>query len=120
MITVVLVDDSREMRVLLRRLIELDGRMTIIGEAANGREAIEIVARLQPNAVILDQEMPEMTGTQALPELVRTVPPAVIVMFSSDLRGETKQVALNAGAHAYFQKEDPIDDVLDAVVALAS
>ena len=90
MITVVLVDDFREMRVLLRQFIELDGRLTVIGEAATGREAIEVVAREHPNAVILDQEMPEMTGTQALPELVRIEPPIVIVMYSSDPRIKTQ------------------------------
>jgi DNA-binding NarL/FixJ family response regulator len=119
-ITVVLVDDFREMRVLLRQFIELDGRLTVIGEAATGREAIEVVGREHPDAVILDQEMPEMTGTQALPELVRIVPPIVIVMYSSDPRIKTEQFALEAGAHAYFAKGDPIEDVLDAVVALTS
>ena len=120
MITVVLVDDHRQMRVLLRQFIELDGRLTVIGEAATGREAIEVVAREHPDAVILDQEMPEMTGTQALPELVRIVPPIVIVMYSSDPRIKTEQFALDAGAHAYFAKVDPVEDVLDAVVALTS
>jgi DNA-binding NarL/FixJ family response regulator len=83
-ITVVLVDDHRATRVLLRQFIELDGRLTVVGEAATGREAIEVVGREHPDAVILDQEMPEMTGTQALPELVRIVPPVIIVMYSSD------------------------------------
>ena len=120
MITVVLVDDLRATRVLLRQFIELDGRLAVIGEATTGREAIEVVGREHPDAVILDQEMPEMTGTQALPELVRIVPPIIIVMYSSDQRIKTQQFALEAGAHAYFAKGDPIDDVLDAVVALTS
>jgi DNA-binding NarL/FixJ family response regulator len=119
-ITVVLVDDHRATRVLLRQFIELDGRLTVVGEAATGREAIEVVGREHPDAVILDQEMPEMTGTQALSELVRIVPPIVIVMFSNDLRIKTEQFALEAGAHAYFAKGDPVEDVLEAVVALTS
>ena len=120
MITVVLVDDFREMRVLLRQCIELDGRLTVVGEAATGREAIEVVAREHPDAVILDQQMPEMTGTQALPELVRIVPRVAIVMFSNDARLKTEQVALDAGADAYFEKTHPITHVLDAVVDLTS
>jgi DNA-binding NarL/FixJ family response regulator len=119
-ITVVLVDDHHATRVLLRQFIELDGRLAVVGEAATGREAIAVVGREHPDAVILDQEMPEMTGTQALPELVRILPPVIIVMYSSDPRIKTKEFALEAGAHAYFAKGDPVDDLLDAVVALTS
>ena len=119
MIAVVLVDDSREMRALLRRFIELDGRLEVIGEAETGREAIEVVGRLQPDAVILDQEMPEMSGTEALPELVEIVPKVVIVMFSSG-RPETEGIARAAGAHGYFDKSDPVADVLDAVADLVA
>ena len=121
MITVVLVDDHHATRVLLRQFIELDGRLAVVGEAATGSEGIAVVGREHPDAVILDKkEMPEMTGTQALPELVRILPPVIIVMYSSDPRIKTKQFALEAGAHAYFAKSDPIDDLLDAVVALTS
>jgi two-component system chemotaxis response regulator CheY len=81
MVRVVLVDDRARVRRLLRESIEDDGRFQVVGEAENGREAIETAKRLQPDAVILDQEMPEMTGTEALPQLVRIVPKVVVVMF---------------------------------------
>ena len=118
MIEVVLVDDHDGIRELLRESIRFDGRMTVVGEATNGREAIEVVAHEHPDAVILDQEMPEMTGTEALPELVRIVPRVIIVMYSSDSELKTEQFAKSAGANAYFAKTDPITDVLDAVVDL--
>jgi DNA-binding NarL/FixJ family response regulator len=117
-VSVVVVDDVMTVRLMLRRFIERDGRLSIVGEATNGREAIEVVTRERPDAVILDQEMPEMTGTQALPELAAIVPRAVIVMYSSDPRPETRELAFEAGADACFGK-DPITDMLDAVVELA-
>jgi DNA-binding NarL/FixJ family response regulator len=116
--TVVLVDDLDLMRHLVRRVIRDDGRLEVIGEARTGREAIEVVRRERPDAVILDQEMPEMTGIQALPELVALEPTVVVVMFSSGPRPDTEAAAVAAGAHAYFEKSDPVQDVLDAIVDL--
>jgi DNA-binding NarL/FixJ family response regulator len=120
MVRVVLVDDHARVRRLLRELIEDDGRFQVVGEAENGREAIETATRLQPDAVILDQEMPEMSGTEALPQLVSIVPKVVVVMFSSGPRPETEAIAKAAGADAYFEKTDPVPDLLDAVVALVA
>jgi DNA-binding NarL/FixJ family response regulator len=120
MVRVVLVDDHARVRRLLRELIEDDGRFQVVGEAENGREAIETATRLQPDAVILDQEMPEMTGTEALPQLVRIVPKVVVVMFSSGPRPGTEAIAKAAGADAYFEKSDPVPDLLDAVVNLVA
>jgi DNA-binding NarL/FixJ family response regulator len=120
MVRVVLVDDHATVRRLLRELIEDDGRFQLVGEAENGREAIETAKRLQPDAVILDQEMPEMTGTEALPQLVSIVPKVVVVMFSSGPRPETELIATAAGADAYFEKTDPVPDLLDAVVDLVA
>ena len=120
MVRLVLVDDHARVRRLLRELIEDDGRFQVVGEAENGREAIETAKRLQPDAVILDQEMPEMSGTEALPQLVSIVPKVVVVMFSSGPRPETEAIAKAAGADAYFEKTDPVPDLLDAVVALVA
>ena len=64
--------------------------------------------------------MPELNGTQALPELVRTAPRVKVVMFSSDPGLKSGQGAVAAGAHAYFTKDEPIGDLLDAVVALVT
>src|SRR5688572_8469618 len=100
MVRVVLVDDHARVRRLLRELIDEDGRFQVVGEAENGRDAIETAKRLQPDAVILDQEMPEMSGTEALPQLVSIVPRVVVVMFSSGPRPETEAIATAAGADA--------------------
>jgi len=120
MVRVVLVDDNAKVRGLLRQLLEDDGRFQVVGEAENGRKAIESAKRLQPDAVILDQEMPEMSGTEALPQLVSIVPKVVVVMFSSGPRPETEAIAKAAGADAYFEKTDPVPDLLDAVVDLVA
>ena len=118
MVTLVVVDDVDANRLLLRRFIELDERLEVIGEARSAAEAIEVVGRLHPDAVILDHEMPGMTGAEAVPQLVQSEPKVIVVMYSSGPLPETERIAMAAGAHGYFQKTDPVPDLLDAIVDL--
>jgi DNA-binding NarL/FixJ family response regulator len=114
--TVLLVDDSRGVREVLRILAE--GRLEVAGEAENGREAIDLAERTQPDAIILDQEMPEMTGLEALPLLRQRAPRAIIVLYSSTPRSRIERRALDAGARAYFEKGDSPRTVIRGVLAL--
>jgi two-component system, NarL family, nitrate/nitrite response regulator NarL len=116
--TVLLVDDSRGVREVLRILAE--GRLDVVGEAENGREAIELAERTQPDAIILDNEMPEMTGLEALQALRRRAPRAVVVFYSAAPRSRMERVALEAGARAYFEKGETPRVVVEGVLALLS
>jgi DNA-binding NarL/FixJ family response regulator len=120
MLRLMLVDDHEWALLLLREYIRDDDRLHVVGEAHDGREAIEVATRLRPDAVILDQEMPEMTGTEALPHLVRIVPKIIVVMFSSGPRPRTETIARAAGADAYFEKTDPVPELLETVVRLVA
>src|SRR4051812_50052052 len=75
--TVLLVDDSEDVREVLRLLIAADGRLQVVGEAVNGRDAIEAAERLQPHAIILDMAMPGMTGPGGPPPPPRPAPGAL-------------------------------------------
>ena len=66
-VRVLIVDDSAFMRQAMRRMISADDRLRVIGTAANGRAALEEAARLKPDVITLDIEMPEMDGLTALP-----------------------------------------------------
>ncbi|MDQ4029375.1 MAG: response regulator, partial [Actinomycetota bacterium] len=72
--TVVVCDDAREARVLLRSLLRYDPSIEIVGEASDGIEAIEAVGHHRPNVVLLDLAMPVMDGLEALPEIGRVSP----------------------------------------------
>ncbi len=103
--TVVLVDDEPDIVFLARTLFESDGRFDIVGEALDGKEAVRLAQRLQPEAVLLDILMPGMDGWEALP-LIRRVAPqtAVVVVSALGRRQDVAERATALGAAAYVEK----------------
>jgi DNA-binding NarL/FixJ family response regulator len=100
----VLVDDVQEMRALSRSLLVRDGRFTVVGEAVNGIEAIELVADLRPDVVILDIGMPLLGGIETLPRLREVSPETRIVMHSAYPADEMERPSFEGGAIGYFEK----------------
>jgi CheY-like chemotaxis protein len=113
---VLIVDDTDDMRLLLRIGLSRSGSIVVCGEAENGRVALEKCADLQPDAVLLDVAMPEMDGLAALQELKATWPDLHVVMFSADDRPEVRQTALARGAAAFLTKSTPLDAVALALL----
>ena len=101
---VVLADDTAEYRLLLRLVLEQDGRFDVVGEAADGSAAVALVERERPDAVVLDLAMPVMDGLEAIPRIKRLVPDAAIVILSGFARGQLDGKALSLGADAYVEK----------------
>ncbi len=117
---VLIADDAAELRALLRiRLRRVDG-VHVVGEAADGREAVEQCERLRPDVVLLDLSMPELDGLQAA-ELIRArVPGTRIYALSGYPAASMERRALDAGADTYFEKSGRLDDVCDALAELAA
>src|SRR3954466_16301544 len=86
-VRVLLVDDLSDIRLVMRLLLEADGRAEVVGEAADGAEAVRLTPRLRPDAVVLDLRMPGVVGISALP-LIRNVFPGTVVVALSALPGE--------------------------------
>jgi two-component system nitrate/nitrite response regulator NarL len=103
MATLLLVDDDEGIREVLRLYATRFG-LNVVGEAVNGRQAVDMAARLQPHVIILDQEMPEMAGLEALPRLRRRAPRCKIVLYAAGRSSETEAKALALGAVAYCTK----------------
>lgn len=101
---VLLADDTRDIRMLLRLRLENDGRFEVVGEAADGREAIKVANETQPDAIVLDLAMPVMDGLQALPEIRRCLPNARIIVLSGFNASEMADEALSLGADGYLEK----------------
>lgn len=78
-ITVVVADDTADIRDLVNISLDVDGRFDVVGEAADGRAAIEECQRLQPDAIVLDLDMPVLSGERALP-LIRDMAPMTAVV----------------------------------------
>lgn len=113
-VRVLVVDDTPDIRMLLRFTLESDGRFDVVGEATNGVEAIDAAARLQPDLVILDRHMPVLDGVEALPVLRRSCPEAVILLFTAHADDATRQLALGSGADQVWTKLDvPLMDMAD-------
>jgi len=117
-IRVVLADDSDEVRTMLRIALEIDGRFDVVGEAANGEEAVGAVKDLRPDAIFLDLMMPEVGGLEAIPLIRNECPDTKIVVLSVAATHPSAADARQLGATAVIQKGgDQSADELAAEVA---
>lgn len=118
-IRVLVVDDAADLRLITRVGLESIGRMTVVGEAADGQEAIDKAELLQPDVVVLDLAMPVMDGLEALPLIKERAPKARIVVLSGfdDLR--TRQAAMDLGAQAYVVKGTPTSEIIRVIRGLS-
>jgi len=114
--SVVVVDDQQHWRDLLSLLLETDPRFVLAGTTEHGRAAIEKVRQCCPDAIILDVQMPEMDGLEALPLLRACCRQSVIVMYSSDPSGA--RTAGRLGADAVIDKVEAPGVVLDRLAEL--
>lgn len=117
---VVLADDTSEYRALLRLILEQHGGFEIVGEAANGQEAVDLAAAVRPDAMVLDLAMPVLDGLQAIPLVREASPATVIVVLSGFARGQLDQVALHRGAAAYVEKGEAFSSIAGTLLALAA
>ncbi|WP_341281346.1 chemotaxis response regulator protein-glutamate methylesterase [Paenibacillus sp. FSL H8-0537] len=102
---ILVVDDSSFMRHLIKRYIEEDPKLKVVGEARNGEEAIAEALRLRPDVITMDVEMPGMDGLTALSEIMRRVPTPVIILSSlHKFGGEETIMALQRGAVDFVAK----------------
>ncbi|PKR83301.1 response regulator [Heyndrickxia camelliae] len=107
MAKVLVVDDAKFMRVTLSKMLE-HGNHEVIGEAENGRKAIELYQSLKPDIVTMDITMPEMTGIEAVKQIINDDPDAKIIMCSSMGQQQMVISAIEAGAKDYIVK--PFDE----------
>ncbi|MBI3969217.1 MAG: response regulator transcription factor [Chloroflexi bacterium] len=106
MSTVVLVDDQPDFLALGRALLGGDPRLRVVGEATSGPEAIDLVTRLRPEIVILDVQMPGLTGFETIPRLLKVDPTLRLILTSSCEHQEYKTLARALGARAFLSKKE--------------
>ena len=118
--TAVIVDDTTEVRTVLRQALERDGDIRVVGEAADGVSGVATVRRTQPDVVLLDLSMPVMDGLEALPG-IRTVSPGtrIIVLSGSDSATMAER-AFDRGAHGYLMKGTSPTGILSYVRTLTA
>ena len=119
-IGVLICDDNQAMRALLRVVVELRPTLRVVGEAADGHDAIREATRLQPDVILLDLAMPRRTGLEVLPEIRQRAPDAKIIVFSGFSTARVAEGAIDLGAIRYLTKgADPevINDAIEEVAA---
>ncbi|WP_166140649.1 PAS domain S-box protein [Nocardioides ochotonae] len=121
--TVVVVDDAADLRALVRARLRVSGQFEVVGEGADGRQAVELVRAHRPDLLVMDVSMPVMDGLEALPLVRAASPGTVVVMFSGFDQQDLADRALGLGAAGYLQKSSSLDTLpaeLAAVLASGS
>ena len=98
-------------------LVESAPEMAVIGESANGAEAVQLACEAQPDVVLMDVAMPQLDGVEATRRITAAHPAARIVMLTAHGHQSQVQAALQAGAAGYLLKDTPADEVVRAVQA---
>jgi len=118
-IRVVLADDHPSVRTGIRRFLTRSDEIEIIGEAENGRQAIEMVKALQPDVLLLDVEMPELNGYEVVARLSRLGLPVKTLALSAHMEKRHIVSMLTSGASGYLTKEEAPGKLIDAIRAVA-
>lgn len=114
-IKIILVDDHKLLRDGLRNIIEKKSNMHIIGEASDGREAIKIASKLQPNVIVMDVAMPGLNGIEAARQICKVQPDIKIIGLSMHSGKQFIQGMFKAGAFGYLLKDGDADELLTAI-----
>ena len=114
-VTLVLADDHRIVRQGLRALLAAESGVRLLGEAADGLEALRLVERLRPDVLVLDLMMPHLGGLEVTRRVASDFPRTRVVILSMHTNEAYVAEALRAGAVAYVLKESGADELLHAV-----
>ncbi|BCY14467.1 response regulator transcription factor [Actinoplanes sp. L3-i22] len=118
-IRVLVADDHRLVRSGFRVILELEDDITVVGEAADGADAVELALRLRPDVVLMDVEMPVMDGLEATRRIAAEGGPSVLILTTFD-RDDYLFAALQAGASGFLLKNGTPEALTEAVRVLAA
>jgi DNA-binding NarL/FixJ family response regulator len=115
-LTILLADDHEIVRYGLRSLIEeQESDMTVVGEAQNGRMAVELALELKPNIVIMDISMPDLNGLDATRKIKKECPGIKVIALSMHHKIQLVREMLKAGVSGYVLKSEVSDDLIQAI-----
>jgi DNA-binding NarL/FixJ family response regulator len=120
-ITVVVADDQALVRAGFRVLVDSSPEFEVVGEAADGQEAVKVVRETSPDVVLMDIRMPEMDGIEATRQIIAAGgdgPTRVLILTTFEL-DEYVYEALKAGASGFLLKDTPPEDLLEAITVIA-
>jgi len=118
MVRILLADDHTVMRAGLRLLLERHEDFEVVGEASDGRQAVDIATELKPAVVVMDIAMPQLNGVEAARQILSRDPETAIVMLSMHSDESYVLRSLKAGARAYLLKDSAEADLVSAIQAI--
>lgn len=119
-IRIILADDHLVIRRGLRLVLEREPGFIVVGEAADGKEAIQLAQDLSPAVAVLDVAMPNLNGIEAARQITAASSNTAVVMLSMHSDESYVLRALNAGARGYLLKDSPEEDLIAAIRAVSS
>ena len=114
-IRVMIVDDHSIVRVGLQQVLDQSGEFEVVGQAADGEEAVRVAADVLPDVVVMDVMMPKKDGVEACREIMESAPETRVLMLTASTEEDAVVEAVAAGATGYLQKETDREQLLSAV-----
>ena len=118
-IRVMVVDDHEIVRVGLKQVLELSGEFEVVGQAADGEEAVRVAAEVSPDLVLMDVIMPRKDGVEACREIMESAPDVRVVMLTASNAEDAVVESVAAGASGYLLKETDMEQLLSALRSAA-
>ncbi|MGD8624017.1 MAG: response regulator transcription factor [Anaerolineae bacterium] len=119
MIRVLIVDDQTVVREGLAAILSTDAEIEVVGQAGDGQEALEIVARVRPDVVLMDLKMPVLNGVQATRRLRQNYPDTQVLVLTTFAQDDWIFDAIRAGATGYLLKDSRRDELIAAIKGTA-
>ena len=114
-ITILLAEDHAILREGIRSLVEIEKDLKVVGEAENGRQAVNLAEKLRPDVVLMDLAMPELNGLQATAQVLKSVPSTKVLILSARAEYDYVEQAITLGAAGYLLKQTCFQTVVTAI-----
>ena len=118
-IRVMIVDDHSIVRVGLKQVLDQSGEFEVVGQAADGEEAVRVAADVSPDVVVMDVMMPKKDGVEACREIMESAPETRVLILTASTEEDAIVEAVAAGATGYLQKETDRERLLSAMRTVA-
>lgn len=115
MIRIVIAEDQRMLRGALGALLDLEDDIEVVGQAANGEEALKLIQSMQPDICLIDIEMPLKSGLDVAEELRKQQSPCRVMILTTFARPGYFERAMKAGIHGYLLKDGPSEDLAASI-----
>ena len=116
--TIVVVDDAAEVRLLVKTRLGVSGLLHVVGEGADGADAVALAGTHQPALMLLDVSMPDMDGLEALPRVLAASPRTKVALYSGFEEQGLVDRARDMGAAEFIEKSTPVESLVDRLLAL--